>query len=63
VRSALDAGLLDAERWAHFQKLGRELAASGLTKDRTAQEVQGRRQAALQRAYRSTKKALQNPSS
>ncbi len=60
VRSALDAGLLDSDRWAHFQKLGRELAASGLTKDRTAQDVERRRQAALQRAYRSTKKALQN---
>ncbi len=63
VRSALDAGLLDADRWAHFQKLGRELAASGLTKDRTAQEVERRRQAALQRAYRSTKKALKDPPS
>jgi ribosome biogenesis GTPase len=63
VRSALDAGLLDADRWAHFQKLGRELAASGLTKDRTAQDVERRRQAALQRAYRSTKKALKDPPS
>ena len=43
VREALDGGLLDADRWAHFQKLGRELAATALTKDRTAQEVERRR--------------------
>jgi ribosome biogenesis GTPase len=63
VRSGLDAGVLDANRWAHFQKLGLELAASGLAKDRATQEVERRRQAALQRAYRSRKKALRNPAS
>jgi ribosome biogenesis GTPase len=58
VREALDGGLLDADRWAHFQKLGRELAASDLAKDRTTQEVERRRLAAQQRAYRSTKRDL-----
>jgi ribosome biogenesis GTPase len=63
VRDALDGGRLDTDRWAHFQKLSRELSALELTKDRTAQEVERRRLAALQRAYRSTKKNLRIPSS
>ncbi|WP_380070232.1 ribosome small subunit-dependent GTPase A [Dankookia sp. GCM10030260] len=63
VRDALDRGLLDADRWAHFQKLSRELAALELTKDRTAEEVERRRLTALQRAYRSTKKDLRDPRS
>jgi ribosome biogenesis GTPase len=63
VRAALDEGLLDADRWAHFQKLSQELAASGLTKDRAAQEVERRRLYAQQRAYRSTKKDLRDPRS
>ena len=63
VRDALGQGLLDGDRWAHFQKLGRELAALELTKDRTAQEVERRRLAGLQRAYRSTKKDLRDPCS
>jgi ribosome biogenesis GTPase len=46
VRGALDGGLLDADRWAHFQKLSQEVAAAGLIKDRMAQEVGRRRQAA-----------------
>lgn len=61
VRGALDAGLLDADRWTHFQKLSRELAASGLTKDRMAQEVERRRLAAQQKAYQSAKKDLRDP--
>lgn len=60
VRGALDEGLLDADRWAHFQKLSGELAAFGLTKDRIAQEVERRRVAALQRGYRATKKHLRD---
>ncbi|WP_159351444.1 ribosome small subunit-dependent GTPase A [Roseomonas harenae] len=60
VRGALDEGLLDADRWAHFQKLSRELAALGVTKDRMAQEVGRRRLAAQQKVYRSTKKDLRN---
>jgi ribosome biogenesis GTPase / thiamine phosphate phosphatase len=63
VRGALDAGLLDADRWTHFQKLSRELAASGLTKDRMVQEVERRRLAAQQKAYQSTKKILRDSAS
>ncbi|NKE43871.1 ribosome small subunit-dependent GTPase A [Roseomonas frigidaquae] len=62
VRGALEAGLLDAERWAHFQKLSQELAASAQTKDRAAQEAERTRLARLQRAYRSNKKNLRDPS-
>jgi ribosome biogenesis GTPase len=60
VRGALDAGLLDADRWAHFQKLSREMALLGVTKDRMAQEVERHRLAALQSAYRSAKKVLRD---
>jgi ribosome biogenesis GTPase len=60
VRAALDEGLLDAGRWAHFQKLSRELAALGVTKDRMAEEVERRRQAMAQRVYRSAKKDLRS---
>lgn len=63
VRGALNAGLLDADRWTHFQKLSRELAASGLTKDRMVEEVERRRLAALQKAYQSMKKDLRDPDS
>ncbi|WP_198378392.1 ribosome small subunit-dependent GTPase A [Neoroseomonas rubea] len=63
VRDALNAGLLEADRWAHFQKLSRELAALDLAKDRAAQVVERRRQAGLQRAYRSTKRDLRDPDS
>ncbi len=63
VREALDRGILEADRWAHFQKLGRELAAADLTKDRTAQEVERRRLASQQRAYRSTKRDLRDDGS
>jgi ribosome biogenesis GTPase len=58
VRGALDGGLLDADRWEHLQKLSRELAALGLTKDRMAQKAERHRLARQQRAYRSTKKDL-----
>ena len=58
IRGALDEGRLDAERWAHFQKLSGELAALGLTKDRIAQETERRRSASLQKAYRATKRNL-----
>jgi ribosome biogenesis GTPase / thiamine phosphate phosphatase len=62
VRDALDRGVLDAGRWANFQKLGQELAALELTKDRSAQEMERRRLAGSQRAYRSAKKDLRDPS-
>ena len=60
VRGALDEGLLDSKRWAHFQKLSQELATLGVTKQRMAQEIERRRQAMLQKAYRSNKKALRD---
>ncbi|MBB3897018.1 ribosome biogenesis GTPase [Roseococcus suduntuyensis] len=60
VRDAMDGGLLDADRWAHFQKLSQELAAAELSKAGTAQEVGRRRLAAQQRTYRSTKRDLRN---
>jgi ribosome biogenesis GTPase len=60
VRGALDAGLLNADRWAHYQKLSGELAASALTKGRTAQEAERRRAAGQQKAYRSNKKDLRD---
>ncbi|MFC7611148.1 ribosome small subunit-dependent GTPase A [Teichococcus aestuarii] len=60
VRGALEEGRLDAGRWAHFQKLSQELAALGVKKDRMAQEVERRRQAMLQRVYRSAKKDLRS---
>ncbi|MBR0654599.1 ribosome small subunit-dependent GTPase A [Plastoroseomonas arctica] len=63
IREALDSGLLDADRWAHFQKLSRELTASGLTKDRVAQDIERRRLDASQRAYRSARKDLRDPGS
>ncbi|MDB5378275.1 MAG: ribosome small subunit-dependent GTPase [Rubritepida sp.] len=63
VRGALDGGLLDPDRWAHFQKLSREVEAAELAKEGAAQEVGRRRLAAKQRAYRSTKKDLRNLSS
>ena len=62
VRAALEAGTLDAERWAHFQKLGEELAASAQVKDRASQEADRVRRARLQRSYRSMKKDLRDPS-
>jgi len=60
VREALEQGVLDPDRWAHFQKLGQELAALEQTKGRTAQEIERRRLAALQRTYRSTKRDLRD---
>jgi ribosome biogenesis GTPase len=63
VRAALESGVLDAERWAHFQKLGEELAALAQTKDRASQEADRIRRARLQRSYRSMKKDLRDPSS
>ncbi len=63
VREALEAGRLDADRWAHFRKLSREVAAAEATRQGAAQEVGLRRLAAQQRAYRSTKKDLREPGS
>jgi ribosome biogenesis GTPase len=56
VRAALQSGALDPARWAHFQKLGLELAAVEGKANREAREVERRRLAALQRKYRATKR-------
>lgn len=61
VQVALDDGRLDPARWAHFQKLSQDMAASALTKGRAAQEMERRRQAGLQRAYRTARKDLRQP--
>jgi len=63
VRGALEAGLLDAGRWAHFQKLSQELAAAELTKKEATQEAGRRRLAVQQRRYRSSKKDLRKADS
>ncbi|MET0338560.1 MAG: ribosome small subunit-dependent GTPase A [Caulobacter sp.] len=56
VRSALDTGALDRARWAHFQKLGAELAAVEEKAERLARDSERRRLAGLQKAYRTAKK-------
>lgn len=56
VRAALASGVLDPARWAHFQKLGLELAAVEDKADRVAKDVERRRLAGLQKVYRATKK-------
>ena len=56
VRAALASGVLDPARWAHFQKLGLELAAVEAKADRVAKDTERRRLAALQKTYRATKR-------
>jgi len=56
VRAALERGELDSDRWAHFQKLGREVAAVEHKDERAAKDVERRRLAALQKTHRSGKK-------
>ena len=56
VRAALQSGALDPARWAHFQKLGLELAAADEKTDRAAKDAERRRLAALQKTYRATKR-------
>jgi ribosome biogenesis GTPase len=56
VRDALQSGALDPERWAHFQKLGLELAAVEDKAERAAKDVERRRLAGLQKKYRATKR-------
>jgi ribosome biogenesis GTPase len=56
VRGALESGALDPGRWAHFQKLGLELAAVEEKADRVAKDAERRRLAGLQKAYRTTKR-------
>jgi len=57
VRAALERGELDPDRWAHFQKLGREVAAVEHKDERAAKDAERRRLAALQKTHRSGKKA------
>ena len=56
VQAALHSGALDPARWAHFKKLGVELAAVEEKGDRVARDAERRRLAALQKAYRATKR-------
>ena len=56
VRAALQGGALDPARWAHFQKLGLELAAADEKADRAAKDAERRRLAGLQKTYRATKR-------
>ncbi|EJL21973.1 ribosome small subunit-dependent GTPase A [Caulobacter sp. AP07] len=56
VRGALESGDLDAGRWEHFQKLGREVAAVDRKEDRAAKDAERRRLIALQKTHRSSKK-------
>ncbi len=56
VRDALQSGALDADRWAHFQKLGLELAAVEEKAERMARDVERRRLGGLQKVYRATKR-------
>jgi ribosome biogenesis GTPase len=56
VREALRAGVLDPARWAHFQKLGLELAAVEEKTVRAAREAERRRLGGLQKKYRATKR-------
>ncbi len=56
VRAALESGVLAPARWAHFQKLGKELAAVEKKSERIAADVERRRLAGLQKVYRATKR-------
>lgn len=56
VGGALNSGALDPTRWAHFLKLGAELAAVEAKAERLAKDAERRRLAALQKVYRANKK-------
>jgi ribosome biogenesis GTPase len=56
VRDALQSGALDPDRWAHFQKLGLELAAVQEKAERVARDAERRRLGGLQKVYRATKR-------
>lgn len=58
VQAALKSGALDPARWAHFQKLGLELAAAAAKSDRTTADAQRRRLVASQKAYRATRRDI-----
>jgi len=52
ILAALDSGALDPARWAHFQKLGLELAAVEQKAAQAASDAERRRLAPRQRIYR-----------
>lgn len=56
VRGAIESGALDPARWAHFRKLGAELAAVQSKAERLANDAERRRLAGLQKTYRATKR-------
>ena len=56
VQGALRGGTLEPGRWAHFQKLGLELAAMEDKAERAAKDAERRRLGGLQKRYRATKK-------
>ena len=56
VRLALDSQTLDPARWAHFKKLGAELAAVEEKAERLARDSERRRLAGLQKTYRAAKR-------
>jgi ribosome biogenesis GTPase len=56
VRGALETGVLDPTRWAHFQKLELELAATEKKADRAAADAERRRLAGLRKIFKATKR-------
>lgn len=56
VKAAIADGSLEPERWEHFQKLTLELAAAEKKAQRVAKDVEKRRLAGLQKAYRASKR-------
>ena len=56
ILGALESGALDPARWAHFQKLGLELAAVEQKAERAASDAERRRLAPRQRIYRAAKR-------
>lgn len=56
VQAALADGTLEGSRWAHFQKLKSELAATGDKAERIAKAAERRRLGGLQKVYRATKR-------
>ncbi|HYE46401.1 MAG TPA: ribosome small subunit-dependent GTPase A [Caulobacter sp.] len=53
VRGALESGALDPARWAHFQKLGLELAAGQAKAEQALKEAERR----VHKSYRAARKA------
>jgi ribosome biogenesis GTPase / thiamine phosphate phosphatase len=60
VRAALQAGVLDPARWAHFQKLSLESSAVQKKAGRLSADAERRRIAGLQKVYRAAKRDSRN---